>query len=107
MSELISQACGNSSSQILLEITEKEKRCFSPELFTHEEQRWGRREQEDRRCCADSTAIRHPNDPLAECPVSDLVMILKEGDKCSRRQALGGFTTRFAIPVERNLALVP
>src|SRR6202158_4543630 len=106
MSELISPARGNSGSQILLEITEKEKRCFSPELFTHEEQRWRRREQEDRRRRSYRTAIRNLNDPLAECPVSDLVMILKEGDKCSRRQALGGFTTRFAIPVEGNLALV-
>ena len=101
MSELISPARGNSSSQVLLEITEKEKRCFSPELFTHEEQRWGRREQEYRRRRAYRTVIRDLNDPLAECPVSDLVMILKERDKCSRRQALGGFTTGFAIPVER------
>src|ERR1035441_1722772 len=106
MSELISPARGNSSSQILLEITEKEKWCFSPELFTHEEQRRGRRKQEDLRRRAYSTAIRNLNDPLAECPVSDLVMILKERDKCSRRQALGGFTARFAIPVEGNLALV-
>src|SRR5271157_1432883 len=106
MSELISPARGNSSSQILLEITEKEKRCFSPELFTHEEQRRGRREQEDRHGRAYSTAIRNLDDALAECTVSDLVVILKEGDKCSRRQALGGFTTRFAIPVGGNLTLV-
>src|ERR1019366_1756626 len=32
--------------------------------------------------------------------------ILKEGNKCSRRQAIGGFTTCYAIPVEGNLALV-
>src|SRR6202158_1738836 len=99
-SELISSARGNRSSQILLEITEKEKRCFSPELFTHEEQRWGRREQEDRRRRAYRTVIRDLNNSLAECSVTDLVMILKERDKCSRRQALGGFTTLFAIPVE-------
>src|SRR5260370_14938004 len=106
MSELISPARGNSGSQILLEITEKEKRCFSPKLFTHEEQRWGRREQEDRRRRAYRTLIRKLNDPLAECTVPDLIMILKEGDKCSRRQALGGFTAGFAISVEGNLALV-
>src|ERR1017187_3104872 len=78
MSELISTACGNSSSQILLKITEKEKRCFSPELLTHEEQRWGRREQEDRRRRANRTVIRDLNNPLAECPVAYLVMILQE-----------------------------
>ena len=33
-------------------------------------------------------------------------MILKEGDECGGRQAGGGFTTRFAIPEERTLALV-
>src|SRR5260370_4326779 len=78
MSELISPARGNSSRQILLEITEKEKRCFSPELFTHEEQRWGRREQEDRRRRAYRTAIRNPHDPLAAFPGSELVVILKD-----------------------------
>src|SRR5260370_21703836 len=105
-SERISSARGNRSSQIFLEITEKEKRCFRPELFTHEKQRWGRREQEDGRGRGYRTAIGNLNDPLAECTVSDLVMILKERDKCSRRQALGGFTARFAIPVEGTLALV-
>src|ERR1700736_5939315 len=84
MSELISPARGNGSSQILLEITEKEKRCFRPELFTHEEQRWGRREQEDRRRRAYRTVIRDLNDPLAERPVTHLVMILKERDKLRR-----------------------
>jgi hypothetical protein len=50
--------------------------------------------------------IGNLNHPLAEWPVPDLVMILKEGDKGSRRQALGGFTARFTIPVQGNLALV-
>ncbi len=105
-SELISPTRGNSSRQILLKLTEKEKWCFSPELFPHEEQWRGRREQEDRRRRVYCTVIGNLNDPLAECPVPDLVMILKEGDKGSRRQALGGFTARFAIPVQRTLALV-
>ncbi len=59
MSELISPARGNGRSQILLEIAEKEKRRFRSELFAHEEQRWGRGKQEDRRRRANGTGIRN------------------------------------------------
>ena len=66
----------------------------------------GGREQEDRDRRAYGATIRNVNDSLSERTVSDLVVILKEGDKGGERQALGGFTARFAIPVRGNLALI-
>ena len=106
MSELISPARSDSRGQVLLEIAEEEKRRFRAELFAHEEQGRGRRKQKDCRCRAHGASIRNRSDPFAERTVSDLIMILKERDKRSGRQALGGFTAAFAVPVLGDFTLV-
>src|ERR1039457_6074473 len=85
MSELISAACGNGRRQILLEIAKKKKRRLRSALFAHEQQRWRRGKQKNCRRRTDGTWIRKFVDPLAERTVSDLIMILKEGDKRAER----------------------
>src|SRR5580658_4118238 len=76
--ELVSPALGYCHGEILLEIAEKQKRCASSELFTHKKQWRRRREQDYRHRRAYGARICNINDPLSECPVSDLVMILQE-----------------------------
>ena len=66
----------------------------------------GGREQEDRGRRAQGTTVCNVSDSLSERTVSDLVMILKKGDKGGERQALGSLTTWFAIPVRGNFALI-
>src|SRR5208282_4736822 len=106
MSELVSPAGGNGLSQILLEITKKKKRRLRSELFAHEQQRWRRSKQKNCRRRTNGTWIRKLDDPLAERAVSDLIMILEEGDKRAGRQALGCLTAGFAVSVKGSLALV-
>src|SRR5208282_443399 len=106
MSELNSPAGGNGRSQILLEIAKKKKRRLRSELFAHEQQRRRRGKQKNCRRRANGTWIRKLGDALAERTVSDLIMILEEGDKRAGRQALGCLTAGFAVSVKGSLALV-
>src|SRR5579863_8933558 len=106
MRELISPTLGDCSCQVLLEIAEKKEWCFSSKLFPHEE-KWRRgREQQDRSRRPHSATVCKFNDSLSESSVSDLIMILKKGDKCGERQTCGGFTTRFAIPIRGSFTLI-
>ena len=106
MSELVSPARGNGLSQILLEIAKKKKRRLRSELFAHEQQRWRRGKHSNCRRRTNGTWIRKFGDALAKRTVSDLIMILKEGDERAERQALGWLTTGCAVSVNGSLALV-
>src|ERR1700722_2637554 len=102
--ELVSPARGDRSSQIFFKIAEKKKWRLCSELFAHEEH-WRRRSQQKNRCgCSNSTGICEGDDSFSECPISYLIMILEETNKCSRRQALGRFATSFAMVVKRHFA---
>jgi hypothetical protein len=106
MGEFVSPTLGDCRSEILFEIAEKEEWRFGSKLFAHEEKWGGGREQEDRGRRAQGTTVCNVSDSLSERTVSDLVMILKKGDKGGERQALGSLTTWFTIPVRGNFALI-
>ncbi len=103
MSELFSPARRNRRGQVLPKIAEKEKWCFRSEFFAHEEQRWGRGEQQYCQHGAHRAWICNFGDTFAEGAVSDLIMVLQEGDKRSQRQASRGFATGLAILVTVTL----
>src|SRR6202042_1878760 len=104
--ELVSPARGDRSSQIFFKIAEKKKWRLRSELFAHEEH--GRRRSQQDNCCARSNGpgICQGDDSFSECPISYLIVILEERDKCSRRQAFRRFATSFAISVKRHFALI-
>src|SRR5271156_2206589 len=105
-SELISPSRGNRRSQFLLEIAEKEERCVRPKLFAHKQHWWRRGKQKNCQRHTHGTWFGKLGDPLAERAVSDLIMILKKGDKRSERHALSRLTPGCAVPVQGSLALI-
>src|SRR5450755_2636971 len=106
-SELFSPAGCNRRGQVFPKIAEKEKRRFAPKFFTHEEQ-WRRgREQHDFERRANWAGICNLEDSFAERTVSDLIVILEEGNERGERHARRGFTTGFTIFVRGLFALVP
>src|SRR5580704_421218 len=106
MRELIAPARGNGCSQSLIEIAEKEKWRFRSEFFAHKQQRRRRGEQKNCRCRTDGSWICEFGDALAERAVSDLIVILKEGDERGQRQVIGCLAANCAVSVKRRLALV-
>ncbi len=105
-SELVSAARRNLLSQGSFKIAEKQKWCFGPELFAHEEQRRKWRKQKDRCGGANSLRICNGGDTLSESTVSNLIMILQERHKRAGRKSDGGFATRLALSEQRCLTLI-
>ena len=96
-SELFSPARCNRRGQVFPKIAEEKKRRFTPKFFTHEEQWWRRREQHDFERRANRAGICNLVDTFAESTVSDLIVILQEGNERGERHSRRGLTTGFTI----------
>ncbi len=81
LGELIPAALTHGVAKLAVEIGEITEGARLAPLLAHEQERRMRSEQQDRRQRIQSRARGESRKPLAEGPVSDLVMVLQEVDE--------------------------
>src|SRR6185436_17116050 len=94
LAELLSPAVPHRVGKLALIVGEIEKRIANSLLLAHEQQRDLRRKQQQSHADLEHVGIGDGGEPLAQCAIADLVMILQAEDEAERRET----TTRTAAP---------
>ncbi|CAJ5431243.1 Uncharacterised protein [Burkholderia pseudomallei] len=87
-------------------IGEELERLRRAAFLAHEQQRNLRRKQRERARRAQRVVVHERAQPLAECAVADLIVVLQERDERARRQVRARFAARCAAVQRRRLALI-
>lgn len=94
--------CGERAAMIGEELERLRRAAF----LAHEQQRNLRRKQRERARRAQRVVVHERAQPLAECAVADLIVVLQERDERARRQVRARFAARCAAVQRRRLALI-
>src|SRR5262249_59239524 len=104
VTELCPAPRSNTTSQLPGEIAEEGKRFARSPFLTHEEQRRGRRNEQNAKGGTHRIGGRSLYQSISKRPVSDLVVVLQEGDERARAQVGGGLAARSAAATRGRLA---
>lgn len=105
-SEFTAPSLGDRACELRAECAEERKRSACPIFLSHEKKGWGWGEEKDCKGRTDGIRSGEEGDPFAECPVSDLVVVLEEGNEGGRGEKGAWLAPWFSVPVGGGLALV-